>query len=42
MQSADRMSGRISPEMIGEILVSEGEITQWRPGEAWNMHVEGG
>ena len=42
MQSADRASSGISPETIGEILVSEGEITRRQLDEAWNMHGEGG
>lgn len=41
MQSADRTSDGISPETIGEILVSEGEITQDQLDEAWGVH-EGG
>ena len=42
MQSADRASSGISPETIGEILVSEGEITRRQLDEAWNMYGEGG
>ena len=40
-QSADRTSRRISPETIGEILVSEGEVTRDQLDEAWTIH-EGG
>lgn len=42
MQSADRMSGHVSPETIGEILVTEGEITRRQLDEARNIHREDG
>ncbi len=41
-QSADRTPKRISPETIGEILVSEGEVTQAQLDEAWKLRGENG
>lgn len=41
-QSADRTSERISPEIVGGILVSEGEVTQEQLDEAWEICGENG